>query len=93
MVYFIKQIANSFIWGPILWVMLDKSGSANQPKMNQLGNFPQFSKKNPNENGFILRNNFQTHVFGAPYFGPFTVKCGPFEQMVVFAGRPQMDQF
>ena len=53
-----KKFANSCIWGPILWAVLTKKESANQPRMDQLKKFQQFPAQNSNNQGirFVKKN-------------------------------------
>ena len=71
-----EKIANSCIWGPILWAVLKKKGTANWTRMEQFKKLQQFPVQNPNGYGVCFMKKFPTHVFEAPQCGPFRTNRG-----------------
>ena len=82
-VCFMKKIANSCIWGPILWAVLDIFRGL--PIGPELSNF-NFLHKIQIQRGSVLWKKLPTHVFEAPFCGPFLKNGGS-------ADRPRMGRF
>ena len=68
----IEKNANSCILGPILWAVLDILGGLPiGPELSNFKIFKIFSTQNPNSKGVCFMKKLPTHVFEAPFCGPF----------------------
>ena len=71
-----KKIANSCIWGPILWAVLKNWGSADRPRMHRFEKFSTFSHTKSEFKGGLFYEKMPYHVSGALQCGPFWTNGG-----------------